>query len=158
MVGEGGIFMNGITKTIMLVLGIALLFGAVSAAPAAPAAKHLMLFEKNPADWTVVADGAWGKMMYKADMFVFNGHGLIKDTDYALINYIDPWGANPQYILLGEGSTNRGGNVNIAGTLPPLQTGTNAGAKVWLVLKSDIDGTKMTAWNPTEYLFEANLI
>jgi hypothetical protein len=34
------------------------------------------------------------------------------------------------------------------------------GAKVWLVLADDLsgDGTAMTAWNPTEYLFEANLI
>ena len=34
------------------------------------------------------------------------------------------------------------------------------GAKIWLVLSDDYDGTntKMTAWNPTEYLFENNLI
>jgi len=156
--------MNGITKTIMLVLGIALLFGAVSAAPAAPA-KHLMLYEKVPSgEWPIVPDGAWGKMMYKTeDSFVFNGHGLVKDTDYALINYIDPWNNNQdgQFILLGLGTTNRGGNVNIAGDLPELTPGTYGdvvGAKVWLVLADDIDGTKMTAWNPTEYLFEANLI
>jgi hypothetical protein len=32
------------------------------------------------------------------------------------------------------------------------------GAKIWLVLASDYDGSKMVAWNPEAYLFEHNLI
>ena len=34
------------------------------------------------------------------------------------------------------------------------------GGKIWLVLSSDYDAAtnKMTAWNPTEYLFEDKLI
>jgi len=32
------------------------------------------------------------------------------------------------------------------------------GAKIWLVPSTDYDGAKLTAWNPTTYLFETDLI
>ena len=32
------------------------------------------------------------------------------------------------------------------------------GAKIWLVLNDDIVGGSMSGWNPTEYLFEYDLI
>ena len=51
------------------------------------------------------------------------------------------------------------GSVDI-GDLPDTLVDINEGAKIWLVLSDDVDcGTKiMTGWNPTEYLFEGELI
>lgn len=131
---------------------------------------HLYLVEKDPTnpDWPIVSNGAWGKLTFKdtADgKFVFNGHKLEKKTAYTLIYYPDPWPGNG-LMCIGTGTTNNGGNVGIRGTFDfdtiPIEADTNEGAKIWLVLTSDVDCTtgssKMTAWNPTEYLFEYQLI
>lgn len=144
---------------------------AVIAGPTAPAGKsnigHLYLYEKNPADWTIVEDGAWGKMTYLLSgpefSFVFNGHGLEPDTDYTLMYYPDPW-PGTGLICLGSSTSNNGGNVNIAASVDtgdlPITGDTNSGAKIWLVRSSDVDceNKKMIGWAPTEYLFESDLI
>lgn len=117
--------------------------------------------------------------------YVFNGHGLEPNTGYSLIYYADPWpGDNPGALIL-SGTSNGGGNLHLEGSIdlghdlphpddanyadPGGDPGTPGtpptpfpfgGAKVWLVLSDDYDDAnkKMTAWNPTEYLFENNLI
>ena len=112
---------------------------------------HLYLIEKNPSDWTIVKDGAWGKRSFDSDSFVFNGHGLEAATDYTLIRYTDPWPGSP--VCLASGTSNDEGDVHLSDA---IQTG---GPKVWLVLSSDVNcGVGMTGWNPTEYLFEYDLI
>lgn len=135
---------------------------------------HLYLYEKNPADWTIVKDGARGKMKYNLSGqtfdFVFNGKKLEPNVDYSLIYYPDPWPGN-NLIVLGTGTANKSGNIHIQGSantgnLPTTADqnyngGKDPGAKIWLVKSSDITTTgtpHMTAWNPTEYLFEHNLI
>jgi len=35
---------------------------------------------------------------------------------------------------------------------------TKTGYKIWLVLTDDVTSSGMTSWNPTDYLFEHNLI
>src|SRR5665648_471967 len=129
---------------------------------------HLYLYEKD-ANWDVVDKGAWGKMKYNLSgemfEFVFNGHGLEAGYDYTLIYYPDPWPGNG-LICLGSGTANKGGEVHIAESyegidfLPVvLDDNFQEGAKIWLVLTSDIEcGASMTGWNPTEYLFEDDLI
>ena len=110
---------------------------------------HLYLYEKD-ANWDIVPDGAWGKMMFKDDKFVFNGHGLVAGVDYTLVRVEDPW---PQSITcLGSDTANDGGNVHIAGDWE------EGGPKTWLVKSSDTDCTKMIGWNPTEYLLETRTI
>lgn len=157
-----------------LVIAVCLMFIATAAiamaGKTAPAGNsnigHLYLYEKDPATWEIVDDGAWGKMKYNLAgpefSFVFNGHGLEPGRDYTLIYYPDPWpGAG--VICLGSGTSNNGGNVNIAasvdtGDLPTIDDD-NTGAKIWLVLSEDVDcGNEMVGWQPTEYLFENNLI
>ena len=133
---------------------------------------HLYLFEKDPLTWERVPEGAWGKMLYKLwydkFYFVFNGHGLAPNETYMLIYYPDPWPGNG-LIPLGIGIANVGGNLNISGKLAdvcdlPADYDENFGygAKIWLVLASDVDLTgerpKMIGWSPEEYLFEYNLI
>jgi hypothetical protein len=136
---------------------------------------HVYLFQKDPDTWERVPDGAWGKMQHKLwydkFYFVFNGHGLIPGESYTLIYYPDPWPGNG-LISLGTGFANEGGNVHIRGMLEDIcdlpadyDANYEYGAKIWLVLSSDvypggsgIDIPKMIGWNPDLYLFEYNLI
>lgn len=130
---------------------------------------HLYLFEKDPTTWEIVDGEARGKMKYNISGpefdFVFNGHGLEPELEYTLIYYPDPW---PGYglIVLGEGMSDLDGNVHIKNIVNtgnmPSETDENYpdGAKIWLVLTNDVDTTaqSMIGWNPTEYLFEYDLI
>jgi hypothetical protein len=129
---------------------------------------HLYLYEKD-SNWEIVEDGAWGKMKYNLAGptfdFVFNGHELDPDTDYSLIYYADPWPGDNPGALIASGRSNEDGNIHLAGStdldmdLPdPNDANYPDGAKIWLVLSDDYDGTKITAWNPAEYLFEYELI
>ena len=109
--------------------------------------KHLYLYEKDPSDWSIIEGGAWGRVN-KGKVFV--GHGLEPNTEYCLINYIDPWGS--QNTILACGTTNNGGELHLQGDFA-------VSGKIWLVLDSDIDGSGyMTGWNPTEYLFEYDVL
>ncbi|MBA7525029.1 hypothetical protein ES705_17176 [subsurface metagenome] len=164
-------------KYLILVL-IVLLIGALSVGVLAgkngPAGKsniaHLYLYEKDIDGWDIVEDGAWGKMKYNMSGpefdFVFNGHNLKGevDTEYTLIYYPDPW---PGYglICLGSGTVNEEGDIHIAesldtGDLPADFDENEDEAKIWLVLSDDVDcgNAEMIGWNPTEYLFENDLI
>lgn len=130
---------------------------------------HLYLYEKDPSNWSIVEDGAWGKMTYDQSgeefNFVFNGHGLMPETEYTLIYYPDPWPGDG-LICMGHGTSNKGGNINIKDYEDieeslPIDNDENEGAKIWLVLSDDVkceENSKMDAWNPTEYLFEYDLI
>ena len=139
---------------------------------------QLYLREKDPGDWSIVEDGAWGKMTYNLSgpelCFVFNGHGLEPEVDYCLIYYPDPW-PGTGLICLGTGTGTDpdplavppclGGDVHIKGCVDtgdlPIDDDENDGAKIWLVLCSDVDcdpPTRMIGWDPTEYLFEHALI
>jgi hypothetical protein len=130
---------------------------------------HLYFNEKDPDTWEIVEDGAWAKMKYSheaADFsFVFNGHGLEIGLDYTLIYYPDPWPGSG-LICLGDGIACIEGNVHIQNTVDtgdlPAMTDENYpdGAKIWLVLTSDVDCMmqEMIGWNPGEYLFEYALI
>jgi hypothetical protein len=153
--------MKGTMKLLMVVLGLALLAGAVSAAGGALVVK---LVAKDPSTWTPVT-GGFGSFMYQADKFNFEGHGLAIKTPYTLINYIDPWGATPQFNILGSGTTDKNGNIQIKGgavTLTPYiytegEYAGQTGAKIWLVPTKDISGTFLN-WDPTNFLFETSLI
>jgi hypothetical protein len=150
------------------VLGVALLLVMSSFVMAAGKSdvNHLSLYEKNPLTWVIEEDGAWGKMMYKADSFVFNGHGLEANTEYSLIN----WQGWNNLMVIESGVSNNGGNVNIKGTLnlesfeddpddnrdDPEVDGDCR--KIWLVPTSEISGNLLNTWNPSSYLFEYNLI
>jgi hypothetical protein len=169
-------------KYIILVL-IVLLIGALTvgvlAGKTGQAGKsniaHLYLYEKTslpltdpPTPWPIVEDGAWGKMKYNLSGstfdFVFNGHGLEAGEDYTLIYYPDPW-PGTDLICLGDGTANVDGDVHIAGSVDTgdLPTGADTiplgGAKIWLVLSDDITcDDQFYGWNPTEYLFEGDVI
>lgn len=123
--------------------------------PTGPAGKsgmsHLYLHEKDQTDWSIMEDGAWGKITY-GDEFVFNGHGLDPEVEYTLVRYTDPWPGTP--VCLGSDVANNGGNVHVAGEM------LDGGPKVWLILADDLDCETgvWSAWTPAEYLFEYNVI
>jgi len=117
---------------------------------------------------------------------LFEGKGVLPDTDYKLIYYPDPW-PGLGLACLGQNVSSPGGNLQIHGGreilsgLPaacdmnfnPVAPSGAAGAKIWLVPTVDVhcgsgevdpetglpvDPSQMVGWNPTSYLFEGNLI
>lgn len=123
--------------------------------------QHLYLYEKD-SNWDVVPDGAWGKMNFSSEKFVFNGHDLEPGVEYALVVYdticgdddLTEWpGEGP---VLGYGVADEYGDVHIKGYFGKGY----CEAKIWLVLNDDVDedGIFVGSWNPTEYLFEYNRV
>lgn len=168
--------------TILAVVAVmALMFSSVAIAkdpkvPNGPAGKsnvaHLYLFEKDPSTWQIAEGGAWGKMKYNLSgstlNFVFNGHHLAPGGSYELIYYPDkegnPW-PRTDIICLGSNIADEFGDVHIegspnVGSLPNPAVDINSGAKIWLVLSNDVSCSTniMSGWNPTEYIFEYDLI
>ena len=156
---------------VLIVLLISALSVGVLAGKTGQAGKsniaHLYLHEKDPDTWDIVPDGAWGKMKYNMSGdefdFVFNGHGLEIGLEYTLIYYPDPW-PGEGLVCLGSGTVNEEGDIHIAESVEieclPIEEDTNDGAKIWLVLTSDVDCDEqlMIGWSPDDYLFEYDLI
>ena len=101
-------------------------------------------------DWYFVADDTWGILTWGSAASL-HAQGLQASTAYSLITYAEPWPGTVS--VLANGPSNASGNLDLAPTMPATYTG-----KIWLVLSADTDGTKMTGWNPTAYLFESNLV
>jgi predicted ribosomally synthesized peptide with SipW-like signal peptide len=113
--------------------------------------------------------GIYGELKYNTKGptfdYEFDGSAPLLDTDYDLIYYPDPW-PGTGLIVIGSGHSNAvTGDISFSGSINldtdlPIATDYNYpdGAKIWLVLHSDNDGAKMTAWNPAYYLFEFSLI
>ncbi len=154
----------------ILVLALVLLLGlgampvmaAKGDTPANDEPFTLYLYEKDiDADWSIVWDGAWGKMSFELDDttldFVFNGHKLDKKTDYSLIYYPEPQTTWPHPVMvIASGTSNGGGNIHLAGS---ADLGVSSDIKIWLVLSDDINAAgALAGWNPSEYLFEHNSI
>lgn len=130
------------TVTIALfMMTIPVLAVPLKAAPYRNFPTQLYLFEKD-AEWQVVDGGAWGKL--NVDKGVFNGHGLEAGVSYSLYSEAE-WGVTMEF--MGSDVADSNGNVHIRSDV--VATG-----KVWLVLTSDVTSDQMSAWNPTEYLFE----
>jgi len=138
--------------------------------PPPPKLATITLCQKNPTDWSVVKKGACGMLTYNQSgpkfCYVFGATGLAKKTDYSLIYYADKpnrmvnWGGDNPGALIVTGKTDKWGKLCLFGSkdlnmdLPcPPDTNYPTGAKVWLVLSSDYNGSRLTAWNPTAYLF-----
>ena len=87
--------------------------------------------------------------------FTFDGQKLAAGKLYDLIYYPDPWPANG-LIVLGSGGVDATGKLHLAGTpntgaLPkPYDANFGHGAKIFLVLASDVDPVnhRMIGWHP----------
>ena len=162
-------------KVILLVVTCAVLISLVAGSTVMAAGKpnaELYLYEKNPSTWEIDEDGARGKLKYNLSgaefEYGFNGHGLEANTNYSLIYYPEPQTAWPCGVMtIDGGMTNRGGNINLVGSIdlgmdltgPVDPYNPEGGAKIWLTLTADINAlSQLAGWNPTECLFENNLI
>ncbi len=175
-------------KKILLALVLCLAIVSLMAAPvmaAKPAGNpvgttqgSVYLYEKTIIEpipevgWAPLDGVGWGKFNYAYDAEdmisgVFNGKGLVADTNYTLVAYYG-W---PEVIALGNAVANGGGNVNIAVDLTDITdaivddwgyeySGAGPGVKIWLVETDDLNDalSAMDAWNPTNYLFEGSLV
>ena len=146
-------------KKVLIAVGLVVLLVGILAIPVVAAQKdnpandnpnNLYLYEKD-GDWHIVWGGAWGKLNLRGSGS-FNGHGLAPCTNYELISYVDPWPGTGS-VSLGTGTSDADGNVHINADLSLV----DSGDKVWLVLDADFTD-HMVGWNPSEYLFEHNLV
>lgn len=110
---------------------------------------NLYLFEKD-GDWQIVEDGAIGKAMMngKNGKVVVTAHNLDSGVDYTYINY-RAW---DDVEVIGSGVADEFGDVVIHGESDNFE------GKYWIVLSSDVSESGMLAWNPSEYLFEYNIV
>lgn len=169
------------TRFIFLAMLVMLVFavGTVQAIPL----KHwkwgdnINLVQKNPADWTKVKNGASGDFWVGPfeQKFTFSAKGLVKNTEYTLISYAEPYPGTGSKVI-GQATSNNKGVVKINGKFSntdsvvyniyaPDAAGDykdTVGAKIWLVKTADLSITGGTAsfiaWNPTTYLFEMSLV
>ncbi len=120
-------------------------------------------------DWQIIGnDKPKATLTYNltGPTFDYNltGKVRLKDTEYCLIYYADPWAGDKPGALIGCGTSvsrkiSFSGSVELGMDLPnSLDQNYPEGAKIWLVTASDYDTNKMTAWNPDDYLFETGLI
>jgi len=123
--------------------------------------------------WTVINDGTYADLTWSdGDTFNYtlNAQGLASSTSYSLIYYADGWPGNNPGAFIGAHTTDPNGKIigasgspELGMDLPKLPDGNYAvGAKIWLVLSSDYNSGSpstgpMTAWNPSQYLFEGNV-
>ena len=138
-----------------------------------PTGNILYMENKDPNTWEAINDAMEGKLTYNSAGptfdYIFEATGLAQNGNYSLIYYADcgkdGWPGNcPGALIanfLADGSGNIAvttGSVNLGIDLPDsADYNYPAGAKIWLVLQSDYDGSnKMIGWHPTQYLFENN--
>ena len=139
-----------------------------------------LVLDNKDANWSPINDNIKANMTYKTSgsLFDYSLSGTVKNanTEYCLIYYADPYPGdgktNSTGALIGKADSDGSGNISIANTQVELGTDlpnsddTNypGGAKVWLVPCADYSAStagqqgKMTAWNPSEYLFEMQFI
>ena len=132
-----------------------------------PLAKSSQLFLDNKtAAWDFIPDGTWAILDYSLSgsgggatmTYDLKAKGLTPGTTYKLIYYPEPNPWPPTGIrVIGTHTALADGTID-ATYGSPTTLPTDANAKIWLVLGSDIAGGSMSAWNGISYLFEANKI
>jgi len=139
-------------------------------APSPVATSGVATLDNKDALWSPISDGISGTVNYtyvpatKLLSGTFSATGL-PDGNYDLIYYSDPWPGTGG-LVLGTGTSASAVLPLTAFTGTPVPSGTDwnlpVGVKVWLVpTGAFVPGTPATwpsGWNPTQYLFETNLI
>ena len=126
---------------------------------------------KDPVTWNPIVDAMSGTLTYNTSgpdfNYSFTGTGLQPSTNYSLIYYADPYPGNNPGALIdtmttdGSGNVTKSNNIELGMDLPNSSDANYpAGAKVWLVpsIRYNAGANSIIGWNPTEYLFEINLL
>ncbi|MBJ6749411.1 hypothetical protein [Geomonas anaerohicana] len=135
-----------------MILAAALLFLVAGTAAAAPGDKRLLLFAKNPATWSIVKDGARGKLGYRETdgVFTLTASGLAPRSPYALVRYQE---APSRGAVVARGTSDAQGKLVLQGIWHSWA------GKFWVVSGEDVAGAPGSpaipkAWRPERYLFE----
>ena len=144
--------MNNQKVSYALLLSAFLLILPVSVCNAESGKKKLLLFAKNPANWTIIKGGANGKLVYREanGAFTLTAAGLLPRSSYTLVRYTD---SPPQVDILATKKSDTRGTLELSGVWH------NWIGKFWLVPSEDVQGTvgavgRLSAWRPDRYLFE----
>lgn len=123
--------------------------------------------KKDATSWEEIGVSL-GTLSYEVSAETFNYdidvNGLVDGQEYSLIYYADPYpGNNPGKLIKTYTATggiiNDTASIELGMDLPDAaDANSGVGAKLWIVLASDYSGTGMTAWNPTQYLFDKGLV
>ncbi|OYT25738.1 MAG: hypothetical protein B6U97_04990 [Candidatus Altiarchaeales archaeon ex4484_96] len=143
---------------------------AVTMIASASASCTVDLVEKNPSNWSKISGGNYGTLTYTLDgsgTLTYNFAVMDSDTlsgDHTLV-VIEPelagvseWPKTGSMALSGLS-----GSADISALLGNIDDGADYdgsvyGVKIWYVPTADFDGSKFTAWNPANILFEEELI
>lgn len=135
----------------------------------------LNLQEKNPADWSVVENGAFGQVTLSSIK------SIPSNTIISQRARVSVWDLEPRtkYTLIYYGDEEHNDEWNHLTCLKTQRTSTQGyfksgsvklnwgdwiddgiGQKLWIVKTDDIDcqNKRFIAWNPEEYLFEENTL
>ena len=124
------------------------------------------LTQKNSADWSIVANGMKGGIMfYPTNRVAAIANKVDALTQYTLIYYGDvKAGINdvyPTVTCLATAKSDKKGMVLLRGNFDfKAMCKDTVAQQFWIVPSSDVDckNKVMTAWNPDKYLFEINTI
>ena len=141
-----------------------------------------LILENKTNDWQILGtDDIKATLTYNMTSPTFDysliGKVLLKNTQYSLIYYADPWPGdgedhNGTGVLIGKGTSLSDGAIDFIGStelnrdLPKWPSDQNhpEGAKIWLVPSDHYSATVagaqgyMMGWSPSSYLFETALM
>jgi hypothetical protein len=120
--------------------------------PVSTGKKKLLLFAKNPVNWSIIKGGGSGKLVYRASSgaFTLTASRLHPRASFALIRLVD---TPPKGEILARGTSDAHGNLELKGVW------SNWSKKFWLVAGDDVTGAPggaatLKGWRPERYLFE----
>ncbi len=120
--------------------------------PSGSGKRKLLLFAKNPSTWSIIKNGAHGKLVYReaTGNFTLTATGLQPQSSYALVRYAD---SPPNGDIVARGYSNENGSLELSGIWK------NWTKKFWVVAGDDVSGSvgeygKLKSWRPDRYLFE----
>jgi len=128
------------------------------------------LLEKDPSDWSVVPNGNSGTLTYSisaSGMLTYSFVVVDSDTltgDHELVVIAPELLGTSGWPQTGSMAlTGLSGTADISGLLGNIADGADYdgsvyGAKIWYVPTADFDGSKFTAYNPGNILWEEDLI
>ena len=126
--------------------------GSSLTSPSGGGKRKLLLFTKNPSNWSTVKNGAHGTLVFReaTGNFTLTATGLMPRSSYALVRYAD---APPNGDIVARGQSNELGTLELNGIWK------NWTKKFWVVAGDDVTGSvgssgTLTAWRPDRYLFE----
>jgi len=166
----------------LIILALLLVTLVIPASVSAVTYDSSTVLDNKDAAWARVSDDRLGTLQYNKSgatfSYSFTATGLEEGIAYSLIYYANPYPGNFPGKLIGTGTAGSDGALTITGTPNlnmslPTPPDSNMlvdhsvapdfyahayGAKIWLVPSACYDGSKITVWSPTRFLFETDLI